>query len=172
MSSSPISTNLSVPAAREVRDLRIGALASKKDRKVKNHVAMIPDQGFTKQLKLIDQDLEVLWDMGTDRWEIWCFPAFGEPYHVTTVQTKDRTYKQLSADVLMSLKWSYDLGPKKILAYLEEQEAQEARRKAKERKDKIDSITREFVDNFRGVIKIQVPRSLRISRGVREDAAA
>ena len=40
---------------------------------------MVPDRGFKKQLKAIDKELDVVWDWGSEKWEIWKFPEFGEP---------------------------------------------------------------------------------------------
>ena len=72
-----------------------------------NDAAMTPDKGFVKQLKMLDKEFEVVWDWSSEKWEIWKFPKeFGkEPYHVTTVQTKDKNYRELGADILLQLQW-------------------------------------------------------------------
>ena len=70
---------------------RIGKYPSFRDWRQKNPV-MIPDRGFTKQLKKLNKDYEVVWDWGSEKWEIWCFPKDQEPYHITTIQTKNKTY--------------------------------------------------------------------------------
>ena len=64
---------------------------------------MVPDKGFTKQLKKIDPELEVCWDWGAEKWEIWCFPTDGrDAYMVTRVQAKGKSYRELGQDVLMN----------------------------------------------------------------------
>ena len=93
-----------------------GRLPSFRDYRNVNDVGMVPDRGFRRQLKSLDKTLEVVWDWGAEKWEIWCFPE-GErlPYHVTTVQTKYRTYRELGADVLVSLQQSMQLGYDNII---------------------------------------------------------
>mgnify|MGYP000408642133 CR=1 FL=1 len=57
--------------------------------------------------KALDPELEVVFDRGTFRWEIWRFPKDGKPpMHQITVQTKDRTYRELGADIILQLQKS------------------------------------------------------------------
>lgn len=125
---------------------------------------MIPDRGFTKQLKKLNKDYEVKWDWGSEKWEIWCCPRDKEPYHVTTVQTKDRTYRQLGADVLLGLQqFSFErYTAEEISDYLDELDNQEARRKMKDFKNKIESIAKDTFNFARGVLQISVPDKIEI----------
>lgn len=129
---------------------------------------MYPDRGFTKQLHALDPELEVVWDWGSDKWEIWRFPKDGtEEHHVLTVQTKDRSYRELGMDVLLKLRegaWLARMPLNNLLNYFEEMENQEQRRKQKAFADLIHDITLETMDYQRGVIKIQVPRTLKIRK--------
>ena len=123
-----------------------------------NDSVMVPDVGFVKQLKLIDRDLEVVWDWGASKWKIFKFPEDGsEPYHVLTVQTKDRTYKELSSEVLLKLKQSYSMTPRQMVDYIDECNNQVQRRKRKDFFNKIDSIARDTFINIHCKL-IQVPR--------------
>lgn len=118
---------------------------------------MVPDRGFTKQLKKIDRDLEVVWDWGSAKWKIYKFPENGlEPYHVLTVQTKGKSYKALSSEVLLKLKQSYSMTPKEMLAYIDECNEQVMRRKRQDFLNKIDSIARDTFINIHCKV-IQVP---------------
>lgn len=131
---------------------------------------IVPDKGFTKQLHLLDEELEVAWDWGLNKWEIWKFPKGGKdiPYHVVTVQTQDRTYRELGADVLLKLQeikqGKFSAG--KLIKYLEEQDNQERRRKAKEFMDQINAIANESFINIHCKL-IQVPREYAIERVVK-----
>lgn len=122
---------------------------------------MIPDRGFTKELKILDKDLEVVWDWGSEKWEIWKFPEGQPGYHVTTVQTTGRTYKELGADVLLNLQMNIQLGPENVIKYLEEHEEQLRRRRMEEFRAKIDAIARETFINIHCKI-IQVPEKYKI----------
>ena len=114
---------------------------------------MVPDRGFRKQLKALDKTLEVVWDWGAAKWEIWCFPDDGKlPYHVTTVQTKNRTYRELGADVLVSLQQSMHLGYENIIKYLDEHNEQIMRRKRQDFLDKISWVTR---DNYMTIHQVK-----------------
>jgi hypothetical protein len=123
---------------------------------------MVPDRGFTKQLKALDPNLEVVWDWGAGKWEIWCFPENTDAYHVTTVQTKGRSYRELGADVLLKLQMNMKLGPDAILKYLEECDEQIRRRKQEEFREKIQSIA---IDTFWNVNTkfLQVPKEYLIN---------
>jgi len=130
---------------------------------------MAPDKGFTKQLKCLDKEFEIVWDWGAEKWEIWKFPRDKDPYHVTTVQTKDRSYRQLGTDILIKLQagqiWDhYSL--KEICNYLEEADNQVRRRKMKDFQNKIEAITLETYNYVRGVVQVQVPRTLAIQRTI------
>jgi len=105
---------------------------------------MVPDRGFTKQLKMLDPDLDVVWDWGADRWEIWCFPKDGAPaYMVTRVQTKGKGYRELGQDLLLSIQMHRQLSADQILNYLDEHNNQLMRRKEIEFKAKIMDMAKD-----------------------------
>lgn len=130
---------------------------------------MTPDKGFVKQLKMLDPEFEVVWDWGSSRWEIWKFPKeLGkEPYHVTTVQTKDKSYRELGADILLKLQWgdSSRFSLDELVNYFDEMDNQVRRRRAKDFKTRIEDITRE-TKNYVNVVMMQVPKSLAVGRMV------
>ena len=73
---------------------------------------MVASLGFKKQLWVLDKALDVVWNEAIKRWEIWKFPGQEEKkkkfwndqaFHVMTVQTKEKDYRQLGTDVLLSL---------------------------------------------------------------------
>ena len=148
----------------ELKGEKRGRGISFRDRHHANSAVMVPDRGFAKQLEVLDPELKVVWDWIGERWAIWCFPKAEqqEPYHVMTIQAKDKSYKELGQDVLIRLleiqKERYESD--KILAYLEEHNRQVQRRKAKDFSEKIQAITRETYNYARGVLQVQVPRSI------------
>ena len=72
---------------------------------------MVADVGFKKQLWALDPELDIVWDWAAGKWEIWKFPGqqkkkikdLQDPKakHVTTIQTKDRKFRELGADILL-----------------------------------------------------------------------
>jgi len=134
-----------------------------------NHVAMVPDRGFTKQLKKLDPELEVRWDWGSNKWEIWRVPRNGKkPFHMLTVRTDKGDYRELGTDILIKLQfgdpWRYS--QKQLEDYLIELDLQTQRRKAKDFRNKIESITKDNLNRLRGVLSVQVPRVYRIGRAI------
>jgi len=121
---------------------------------------MVPDRGFVRQLKKLRATYEVVWDALSHRWEIWDFPKGEAGKHITTVQTKNRTFRELGTDVLLRLQqYSWDrYTVKELCDYFDEMEEQDRRRKMKDFRNKIEAITLETFDYVRGVRKIQVPR--------------
>lgn len=129
---------------------------------------MIPDKGFTKQLHILDPELEVAWDWGSSKWEIWRFPKNGEEaFHVMTVQTKDRTYRELGADVLLKLQQGdparFSAG--QFVKYFEEMDNQIRRRKMEDFKQKIRDLAMDSFINLHCKI-IQVPQQYAVGRAV------
>lgn len=129
---------------------------------------MIPDKGFTKQLHILDPEYEVAWDWGAEKWEIWKFPKDGsEAYHVLTVQTKDRTYRELGADVLLQLQKGdparFSAG--QFVKYFEEMDNQLRRRKMKDFRNLIRDIAMDSFINLHCKI-IQVPEQISVGRSV------
>jgi len=144
-----------------------------KDYRRLNDAYMVPDRGFVKQLKMLDEEFEVVWDWGANKWEIWKFPkGFGEePYHVTTVQTKGRGYRETGADLLLKLQeanyWKRGFTVNQLANYLEELDNQVRRRKAKDFANRIEAIALETFSYAQGILQVQVPRSLRIGEVVK-----
>lgn len=133
----------------------------------RNSAAMIPDKGFRKQLHALDKELDVVWDWGSEKWEIWRFPSLlgedatlnKEPFHVLTIQTKDKSYRELGADVLIQLQAS---DPRRftleqLVAYFDEMDAQILRRKRKALVERIKDITKETFNYQHAVLQVQVP---------------
>lgn len=129
---------------------------------------MVPDRGFTKQLHVLDEELEVAWDWGSSKWEIWRFPKNGEEaFHVMTVQTKDKEYRELGADVLLRLQKGdparFSAG--QFVKYFEEMDNQMRRRKEKEFRNLINDIATDSFLNLHCKI-IQVPQEYAVERAV------
>jgi len=101
---------------------------------------MVPDRGFRKQLKALDKRFEVVWDWGSEKWEIWMFPEDAPSYMVTRVQTQGKDYKALGQDVLLNLQMQIQFGPDKIIKYMEEHNEQLQRRRAQEFQAKVKDM--------------------------------
>lgn len=134
------------------------------------NAAMVPDRGFRKQLKALDKELEVVWDWGSSKWEIWRIPENGKPpCHMITVETKDKKYRELGADVLLQLqkgdpnRFTVD----QMVAYFDELDRQEQRRRQKDFSNKIRSIAKETFRYAQGIPQIQVPKKFSIGRVVK-----
>jgi hypothetical protein len=132
--------------------------------------AMVPDRGFTKQLKALDPELEVVWDWGRSRWEIWRVPRDGkDPFYMITVETENKEYRELGADVLLKLQQSdptrYSLN--ELVAYFDEMDKQAARRRSKLLKDKIEAVALDTFSYAQGIMQVQVPKTFSIERMVR-----
>lgn len=130
---------------------------------------VIPDKGFTKQLKCLDEEFEVAWDWGCERWEIWKFPKNGDvPYHVLRVETKDKGYRELGADILLKLQEGNPdrFGPGQLVRYFEEMDKQVRRRKMQDFLTKIRDVA---LDSFLNIhcMKIQVPKEYVVGNCVR-----
>lgn len=134
------------------------------------HATMVPDRGFRKQLHALDPELEVVWEWGAQKWQIWRVPKDGtNPCHVLTIQTKDRSYRELGTDVLLKLRHgSYlaNMTTNQLVNYFNEMDNQVQRRKAKDMENLIHSITLDTLDFQRGVIKLQVPRNYKVRRAI------
>lgn len=73
---------------------------------------MVASLGFKKQLWALDKALDVVWNELGKKWEIWKFPGQedkkkktwnNQAFHVMTVQTKERDFRQLGCDILLNL---------------------------------------------------------------------
>ena len=163
-----ISTDTSMKGARKAMIDIMGQKTPKfTEYRSMNHVEMKPDKGFVKQLKKLNKDFEVVWDWASEKWEIWSFPKeLGrDPYHVTTVQGKNKTYRELGADILLNLQWGKPgrFTLKELTDYFDEMDNQNRRRKMKDFKNKIGDITRE-TKTYVNTMLFQVPRSMSIGR--------
>ncbi len=131
---------------------------------------MIADVGFKKQLWVLDPELDVVWDWGSTKWEIWKFPGQGRrkrkrvdqlAYHVTTVQTKGRTFRELGADILLKLQagdmTKYSL--KELVAYFDKMDDNLQREKRRKLRDSIESRSREAAWYLHGnPYRVLIPR--------------
>jgi hypothetical protein len=130
---------------------------------------MVPDRGFTKQLTALDPELRVLWDWGSEKWEIWRFPSETgkEPFHCLTVQTKDKSYRELGSDILIKLQagdpWRYSY--KDLVRYWDEMDNQIIRRKRERFKQKMKDIAMDTFMNIHCKI-IQVPEKVKVRRAI------
>ncbi len=140
-------------------------LKFKEYRKTKDAV-MVADVGFKKQLRTLDPELDVVW--GGTKWEIWRFPGQGKRLrkladpratHVMTVQTQERTFRELGADILLKLQ-AGDLtrfSLKEIVAYFDAMDDNIQRAKAKNFENWFDDRRREVAWFTRG-LRVSVPR--------------
>lgn len=83
-----------------------------KDYRKTNDGVMVADLGFKKQLWALDPKLDVVWNGA--KWEIWRFPRKAKKdekrnlldkraVHVMTVQTEDKSFRELGADIFLKL---------------------------------------------------------------------
>lgn len=145
---------------------------------------MVPDRGFTVQLKQLDPDLDVVWDWGSSKWNIWRFPNDGKPaHHVLTVETKDKTYRELGTDILLKLHAgdTHRFTLTQLINYFDELDNQVQRRKARELSNKLEGLSKEVWDfHYRPQagteegwkpIRVQVPREFRVRRIIASEDA-
>jgi len=135
-----------------------------------NDASIVPDRGFVKQLKKLKDTFEPVWDCVGCFWEIWDFPKDGsDPYCVTRVSAIGKSYKELSADVLLGLKQSVfmqnNMTAKQICDYLDEADAQERRRKELDFRQRMKDIAWDSFINIHCKF-IQVPQKYAIERMV------
>jgi len=127
---------------------------------------MVADVGFKKQLKALDPELDVVWN-GT-KWEIWRFPGQGKKLrkvtdpratHVMTVQTKDRSFRELGADILLKLQAgdTTKFSTKQICDYFDKMDDNMQRAKAQQLENWFEDRKRETAWFTRG-LRLAVPR--------------
>ena len=146
-----------------------GLLPSFDERRRRNDVAMVPDRGFTKQLKALDDELEVVWNWGQEFWEIWRFPKEErkKPMHLISVTTKGKTYRELGADVLLKLQQGMHLAEmplEKLVRYFDELDEQVQRRRRQKFLDRIRDVADYTFELVMGIPIVQVPKSYKIGR--------
>lgn len=133
---------------------------------------MIADVGFKKQLWALDVELDVVWDWQASKWEIWKFPGQGKrkvkridpkAFHVMTIQTQKRTFRELGADILLKLQAGdptrYTL--KEFVAYFDQLDDNIQRAKQKAFKDRMDAAHAESFWYHRGLRKT-VPQNFTV----------
>jgi hypothetical protein len=144
-----------------------------KDFKVTDDGVMVADRGFKKQLWALDEELDVVWDWGSEKWEIWRFPGQkgiakkrvdNLAHHVLTVQTKNRTFRELGADILIQLQKGdpQRFSLKELVNYFDKMDDNIQRAKRKAFKNHLESIRIDNARIFRGSLLKQVPRSFGI----------
>jgi len=140
-----------------------------KEHHQKNDAVMVPDKGFTKQLHALDPELDVLWDWASAHWTIWHFPKGREAYHVLTVETTRKSYRELGQDILLKLQECihYKVNNLNVLDYIEEHNNQIRRRKEKDFREKIRAIARDTMAYSNEVLQISVPRTLTIGEALK-----
>lgn len=138
------------------------------DYRVTNDGVMVADIGFKKQLWALDPELDVVWDWAAKKWEIWKFPKQGkkiqklvndEAYHVMTIQTQKRSFRELGADILLKIQ-QFDpkkVGYKELVSYFDQMDSNLKRAKEKALAAKIEAISKEVDWLFAGV-RVQVPK--------------
>lgn len=82
-----------------------------KDYRKTNDAVAVADIGFKRQLRALDPELDLVWN--GNKWEIWRFSGQGKrvrklsdprAVHVMTVQTQDRSFREVGADILLKLR--------------------------------------------------------------------
>jgi len=130
---------------------------------------MIASVGFKKQLWSLDPELDVIWDYISERWEIWRFPGQKEKkqkvwdersHHVMTVKTRDGSFRELGADILLRLqagdthKYTLD----QLVAYFDQLDKNVVRANERRVRNVVESLNRDMI-SFAYGHKVQVPRS-------------
>lgn len=155
----------------------MGSLPNFNDYRCTDDAVMVADLGFKKQLWSLDEELDVVWDWGSEKWEIWRFPGqakikkkkFDEKaVHVMTIQTQGRTFRELGADVFLRLQQgdTHKFSVKQLSAYFCQLEENIRRSRERALMNKIQSVTRDNMDYMRGVLKVQVPQKFSIIQAV------
>ncbi len=138
---------------------------------------MVADMGFKKQLWALDPELDVVWNKLLNKWEIWRFPGQKntkvkrmdeKAFHMMTIQTQKRTFRELGADILLSLQkgdpTKYSLN--ELVSYFDKMDDNIQRAKERDFRNKISAITLDNFDWMRGVLKVQVPKSFKVNRAI------
>jgi len=127
---------------------------------------MVADIGFKKQLQALDPELDIVW--GGTKWEIWRFPGQGKAVkklaheravHVMTVQTRDRSFRELGADILLKLQAgdTQRFSTKELCDYFDKLDDNIERAKRKKIDNWFESRMKEVAWFTRG-LRVSVPR--------------
>ena len=151
-----------------------------KDYRTTKDGVMVADIGFKKQLWTLDPELDIVWDWGSSKWEIWRFPGQAKKkvkrmdhkaFHMMTVQTQKRTFRELGADILLKLQVGdptrYSLN--ELCAYFDQLDDNIQRAKEKDFRNKMRDVVFDTFDYVRGVTKIQVPLKYKLRRAIGGD---
>jgi len=134
--------------------------------RAENDAVMVADIGFKKQLRALDPELDVIWDWGASKWEIWRFPGQKElkkkvdqkAHHVLTIQTQGKKFRELGADILLKLQagdtQKYTL--RQLTAYFDQLDRNIIREKERKLFNNISALNRDLLDA--GVYKRSVPK--------------
>ena len=143
-----------------------------KDFKLTSDAVCVADMGFKRQLWALDPELDVIWDWGEEKWEVWRFPGQAKKKkkkmdekakYVMRIQTKDRTFRELGADILLSLQKGDPkrFSVKEIVAYLDALDDNLQRAKEKATASWIEAAAKDTYDYIRGVVKRVVPGTIK-----------
>jgi hypothetical protein len=145
-----------------------------KDFKTTSDGIMVADHGFRKQLWALDPELDVVWDWGSARWEIWRFPGQANKKnkiidsracYLIRVQTKNRTFRELGADILLQLQKGDPtrFSLKELVNYFDKMDDNIQRAKRKTFMNYLESVKLETDRWVRGVPFVQVPKKLKVN---------
>jgi hypothetical protein len=125
-----------------------------------NDAVMIADPAFVRQLRILDPRAYVQWDWGSQRWEIWRKPEGKEPFMLLRVQTADKSYRELGADILLKLQESdpQRFTLQQLVDYFNAIDDRLLEQKQKDMERKFDAIARERQWYMRG-LRLAVPQS-------------
>ena len=146
-------------------------------------VDMVASLGFKKQLWVLDKTLDVVWDEASKKWEIWKFPGQEgkrkvwnqKAFHVLTIQTKNKTFRDLGADILLKLQQGdakkYSL--KQLVDYFDALDKNIRRQKNKKLMEDIQAQNREWAWYATAIRQpvpkeyiFETPNSLRVQRAI------
>ena len=134
--------------------------------RAENDAVMVADVGFKKQLRALDPELDVIWDWGSKKWEIWRFPGQKvlkkkvdhKAHHVLTIQTQGKEFRELGADILLKLQAGdtrkYTL--KQLVSYFDQLDRNIQRDKERKLFNNISALNRELLEV--GIFKRSVPK--------------
>ncbi len=151
-------------------------LPSFKDYRTTSDGVMVADIGFKKQLWALDPELDVVWDWAGCRWEIWKFPGQAKKvkkrideraFHVMTIQTKDKNFRELGADILLKLQWGswHRWIVKELCEYFDRMDDNIRRARERAFRNWFLDVAYDTFDYVRDVLKVQVPRRYGIKPG-------
>ena len=134
--------------------------------RAENDAVMVADVGFKRQLRALDPELDVIWDWGASKWEIWRFPGQKDlkkkvnekAHHVLTIQTQGKKFRELGADILLKLQAgdTQKFTLKQLTNYFDQLDRNIQREKERKLLNNISAMNRDFLEI--GVFKKTVPK--------------